>query len=386
MRYKFGDLIEEVTERNSNLKYGLDDTIGVTIEKGLIPTVANLSQTALDKFYIVRRNTFIYNPRTHGVRIGMGFNKTDKVYITSWNNVAFKVKKTAESIVNPNYLWLYFCRSEWDRETNYYALGSSTIVFLWSIFLDIEIDLPEKSIQDSIVDKYRILQDRIELKKKINDNLDEQMNALFKSWFVDFDPFNVSEESSIPNGWTQTKLGDYVTYTQGTQVPVEDQYESPADNRIRFLRIVDYTGTTNDPPRYIDKKRKNSCCNPDDILIIRYGASAGQICRGFTGVFANNLFSITPEKRLTKSFLYYLLKQSTVQSFITSVGETSSAMPALTHGLISAIPFALPDTDDYINKFSVIADKCFIQQMNNAKEIEQLLLLQNNILQSLLSR
>lgn len=185
MRYKFGDLIEEVTERNSNLKYGLDDTIGVTIEKGLIPTVANLSQTALDKFYIVRRNTFIYNPRTHGVRIGMGFNKTDKVYITSWNNVAFKVKKTAESIVNPNYLWLYFCRSEWDRETNYYALGSSTIVFLWSIFLDIEIDLPEKSIQDSIVDKYRILQDRIELKKKINDNLAGQINCFYNTIIAD---------------------------------------------------------------------------------------------------------------------------------------------------------------------------------------------------------
>lgn len=227
---------------------------------------------------------------------------------------------------------------------------------------------------------------QLSLYNLINDNLDKQMNTLFKAWFVDFEPFNVSSVNSIPDGWLNANLGDYVTYAQGTQVPVEEQYEDISDKRIRFLRIVDYTGTTNDAPRYIEKKAKNSCCNPDDILIIRYGASAGQICRGFAGVFANNLFSITPTRRITKSFLYYLLTQSTVQSFITSVGETSSAMPALTHGLISAIPFALPDTDDYINKFTVIADNCFKLQLNNNKEIEQLISLRDSVLQQLSSR
>ena len=89
--YKFKNLIEEVKELNTELKYGLDDIVGVTIEKGLIPTVANLTQTALDKFYLVKPETFIYNPRTHGVRLGMGYNDTCNTYITSWNNVAFRV-------------------------------------------------------------------------------------------------------------------------------------------------------------------------------------------------------------------------------------------------------------------------------------------------------
>ena len=61
MKYKFEDIIEEVDEYNSDLKYGLEDIIGVTIEKGLIPTIANLTQTNLEKFYIVKKNTFIYN-------------------------------------------------------------------------------------------------------------------------------------------------------------------------------------------------------------------------------------------------------------------------------------------------------------------------------------
>lgn len=74
--YHFSDLIEEVTEYNTDLQYGLSDIVGVTIDKGLIPTIANLNQTALDKFYVVKPKTFVYNPRTHGVKLGMGFNQT----------------------------------------------------------------------------------------------------------------------------------------------------------------------------------------------------------------------------------------------------------------------------------------------------------------------
>ena len=149
--YKFKDIIEEVKDFNSDLKYGLDDIVGVTIEKGLIPTIANLTQTALDKFYIIKPETFVYNPRTHGVRLGMGYNDTCNTYITSWNNVAFKVKKTAQNIVIPQYLWLYFCRPVWDRMTNFLAWGSSTIVFAWKDFLNIDIHLPSIEKQREIV-------------------------------------------------------------------------------------------------------------------------------------------------------------------------------------------------------------------------------------------
>ena len=170
-KYKFSELIEEISEQNTELKYGLDDIVGVTIEKGLIPTIANLQQTALNKFYIVKPDTFVYNPRTHGVRLGMGFNKTNYTYITSWNNIAFKVKDDALSILNPEYLWLYFNRSEWDRETNYHAWGSSTIVFSWNTFLNLEIQIPEKSYQDNLVRQYNAIKRRIALKQQINDNL-----------------------------------------------------------------------------------------------------------------------------------------------------------------------------------------------------------------------
>lgn len=217
------------------------------------------------------------------------------------------------------------------------------------------------------------------------------MQTLFKSWFVDYEPFRDSLITApsglqIPKGWTESSLGEYVTYAQGTQVPVEDQYDKPASDRIRFLRIVDYTGNTNDPPRYIKIKPKNSVCASDDILIIRYGASAGQICRGLQGVFANNLFSVTPQKSISKSYLYYLLTQNKVHDFITSVGETSSAMPALTHGLISSIPVVIPNDNTYLEMFENIAQKSFVMQQLIAAEITILQELCNNLLSGLSSR
>ena len=183
--YKFKDIIEEVKEFNTDLKYGLDDIVGVTIEKGLIPTIANLTQTALDKFYIIKPGTFVYNPRTHGVRLGMGYNNTCNTYITSWNNIAFKVKDTAHSIVTPKYLWLFFCKPIWDRLTNFLAWGSSTIVFAWKDFLDIEIDLPPIEKQREIVSEYETLTRRIRLNEQMIEKLEATAQALYRHTFVD---------------------------------------------------------------------------------------------------------------------------------------------------------------------------------------------------------
>lgn len=65
-KYKLGTLIELVTETNNNLQYGLNDAVGMTITKEIIPTKANLNGTDLSNFIVVRPRDFIFNPRTHG--------------------------------------------------------------------------------------------------------------------------------------------------------------------------------------------------------------------------------------------------------------------------------------------------------------------------------
>ena len=156
-RYKLGELIELVLDTNSELRYGSNDVRGMTITKEIIPTKADVTGTDLSKFLVVSPGEFIYNPRTHGKRIGFGYNNTDDTFIISWNNIAFKVKPFMKDIVLPDYLFLHFKRDEWDREACFQSWGSSTEVFSWDTLCDMEVDLPLLSIQQKYVDIYNAM-------------------------------------------------------------------------------------------------------------------------------------------------------------------------------------------------------------------------------------
>jgi len=64
----------------------------MTITKEIIPTKADVSNTDLSKFLVVHPGEFVFNPRTHGKKIGFGYNDTDSTFIISWNNIAFRIK------------------------------------------------------------------------------------------------------------------------------------------------------------------------------------------------------------------------------------------------------------------------------------------------------
>lgn len=156
-KYKLGELIELVLKTNSELRYGPDDVRGMTITKEIIPTKADVTGTDLSKFLVVSPEEFIFNPRTHGKRIGFGYNNTDDTFIISWNNIAFKVKASMKDIVLADYLFLHFKRDEWDREACFQSWGSSTEVFSWETLCDMEVDLPTLSIQQKYVDIYNAM-------------------------------------------------------------------------------------------------------------------------------------------------------------------------------------------------------------------------------------
>ena len=156
-KYKLGELIELVLKTNSELRYGPDDVRGMTITKEIIPTKADVTGTDLSKFLVVSPGEFIYNPRTHGKRIGFGYNNTGDTFIISWNNIAFKVKTSMKDVVLADYLFLHFKRDEWDREACFQSWGSSTEVFSWESLCDMEVDLPPLPIQQKYVDIYNAL-------------------------------------------------------------------------------------------------------------------------------------------------------------------------------------------------------------------------------------
>lgn len=156
-KYKLGELIELVTETNSELKYKADDVRGMTITKKIIPTKANVRDTDLSKFLVVHPYEFIFNPRTHGKKIGFGYNNSEDTFLISWNNIAFRVPPKTKDIVLAEYLFLHFNRSEWDREACFRSWGSSTEVFSWDALCEMEVDLPPIDIQQKYVAVYNAM-------------------------------------------------------------------------------------------------------------------------------------------------------------------------------------------------------------------------------------
>lgn len=377
-----GEFIRQVDVRNVDMI--TDRVLGINIDKYFMPSVANVIGTDLSKYKLLQKGLFACNPMHVGrdERLPVALYNENTPAVVSPAYFMFQIGE--KTLLNEDFLMMWFRCPEFDRQCWLKTDGSVRGGITWDDLCRLEIPIIPYQEQLNIVRQYKTIADRIALKQKINDILEAQMQMLFKSWFVDFDPFceyliTLPSGKHIPRGWKESTLGEYVIYSQGTQVAVEEQFETGSDNRIRFLRIVDYTGNTNDPPRYIDNKPTISVCEPDDILIIRYGASAGQICRGLKGVFANNLFSVTPKKTIGKNYLYYLLTQNNIHDYITSVGETSSAMPALTHGLINSIPVVIPNDSSFLDKFENIAIKIFNAQQLIKHEIEVLKALCSNI-------
>ncbi len=153
-KYCLGDLLELTTETNANNEYGARDVRGMTITKEIIPTKADVSNTDLSKFLVVHPGEFVFNPRTHGKKIGFGYNDTDSSFLISWNNIAFRIKGTMRDKVLSEYLFFHFNRAEWDREACYRSWGSSTEVFTWEALCEMELDLPPLSVQQKYVDIY----------------------------------------------------------------------------------------------------------------------------------------------------------------------------------------------------------------------------------------
>jgi type I restriction enzyme M protein len=135
-------------------------------------------------------------------------------------------------------------------------------------------------------------------------------------------------------------LGDVSKFMQGTQVPTEVQITSPSEGYERFIRIIDYT-QKNEDIRFVPVKKSNTRCEIDDLIMVRYG-EVGFVGRGIQGVYANNLFSITPTtETLSKSFLFNVFKSDPFKLFIEKV-VLKSSMPAISHKVLKDFSFPLP--------------------------------------------
>ena len=267
---------------------------------------------------------------------------------------------------------MWFRRPEFDRYARFKSHGSAREIFSWEEMCDVELPIPPIEQQQKIVFEYEAITRRIRLNEQIITKLEKTAQTLYRKMFVD----GIDKED-LPEGWKIEKLGDYVELSQGVQVEVEKQSLVKLKGYNRFIRIIDYTPNSSEPPRYVNIINERYFCTVNDIVIIRYG-DAGTICRRLEGVIANNLFKVSPIKRLTCNYLYYFLRNEEIQKQIKN-SAASSTMPAITHSAIKNLDCLIPSSDiikSFDDRANVVEKKILLLQNEicKLKELQSLLL------------
>lgn len=177
---EIGTYIEPCIEKNTNKKYGLDSVKGISIQKCFIETKANMENVSLSPYILVEPEAFAFVPTTsrNGNKITIALNQEKETCIVSSSYEVFKVKDKEELI--PEYLFLWFSRSEFDRYARYNSWGSAREVFTYQEICKVSIPIPSYEIQKSIVDIYHAQYERANIAEKLNSTLKEICPVLIR--------------------------------------------------------------------------------------------------------------------------------------------------------------------------------------------------------------
>lgn len=159
-----GQYIEQSDERNNDLQ--IDNLIGISVNKVFMETKSNKDQLDLSNYKIVRPREFGYVSVTsrNGEKISIAILDGEAGLVSSTYTV-FRVKDT--SILLPEYLFLFFKRSEFDRYARFHSWGSARETFDWADMCNVKLPIPDIKVQEAIVTIYHTLETR----KRINDQL-----------------------------------------------------------------------------------------------------------------------------------------------------------------------------------------------------------------------
>ena len=156
-----GELIEQCDERNSNGIYHIDDVKGVSINKVIIDTKADMNGVSLAPYKLFKPSQFCFVPITsrNGERITLSINNHGRTYIVSSSYCVFNVIDQERLL--PMYLYLILCRPEFDRYSRFNSWGSAREAFSFDEMCRVRIPLPPIDVQKEYVDAYDGLQQLI---------------------------------------------------------------------------------------------------------------------------------------------------------------------------------------------------------------------------------
>lgn len=185
-----GNHIRLVDDRNS--EQISNNVLGISIDKEFMPSVANVIGTDLNRYKLIRKGLFACNPMHVGrdERLPIALYENEAPAIVSPAYFMFEI--VDRTILNDEYLMMWFRRPEFDRECWFMTDGSVRGGITWDDLCRIQLPVPPYEQQLEIVESYRSITRRIAVKKKINDNLAETLGTVFNNLYQDIDDANTS--------------------------------------------------------------------------------------------------------------------------------------------------------------------------------------------------
>ena len=152
---EIGPYIEESDKRNTAGNYGEESVRGLATSKGMIDTKANLTGVSLSSYKLVCPDEIAFVPDTsrRGDKMSLGLNETDESFLVSSISCVFGVKDKEKLL--PAFLYLWFCRPEFDRYARFNSWGSAREAFSFEDMKRTEVPIPPLDVQRAIVNIYK---------------------------------------------------------------------------------------------------------------------------------------------------------------------------------------------------------------------------------------
>ena len=286
--------------------------------------------------------------------------------------------------VDPKFLFYSICKRDFASMNVGSAVPSMTV----NILNDIQISYP-KNIEDQrrIASILSSLDRKIELNNKINADLEEMAQAIFKNWFVDFDPFKDgkfvdSELGMIPEGWKVGRLTEIASYMNGLAMqkyPPENNEDSLPVLKIKELG-QGFCGTDSDR---CSCNIKDECkIHNGDVIFSWSGTLLVDVwCGGDCGL-NQHLFKVTSND-YPKWFYYYWTKHH-LQEFIHIAKDKAVTMGHIKRGHLEEAMVAIPDNDS-MEKAHELFEPILSKMISLRLESSRLSLLRDTLLPRLMS-
>lgn len=244
--------------------------------------------------------------------------------------------------------------------------------------MNYEFFLPPLDVQKKIAGVLGALDDKIELNNKINNNLEQQAQSLFKSWFVDFEPFG----GTMPDDWKVGNLLDIADYLNGLAM----QKFRPAENEkgLPVLKIKELRqGFCDSSSELCSLNVKNEYIVNDGDVIFSWSGSllVDFWCCGKCGL-NQHLFKVT-SKNFDKWF-YYLWTKHYLEHFAFIAADKATTMGHIKREELEKAKVVIPSSDCY-QKMNQIMTPIYDLLISNRIENNRLIQLRDTLLPKLMS-